>query len=87
MASWLDTFKTELNTNTMKNPLDTILPKIGIHRPGGAKPPTIKPSPLKAKAKETTNVIGDDFKKVETTVKSWLLPIIIILIIFNIGKK
>jgi hypothetical protein len=80
MASWADTFKSYLNTNTMKNPLDTLLPKIGINRPNHDKPPIIKPSPIKAKANEEVKALGDSLSK-------YLPLIVVVVLVFALGGK
>jgi hypothetical protein len=87
MASWSDTFKSYLNTNTMKNPLDSILPKIGINRPNGAKPPVIKPSPIKAKVKDTVTKVNTSLKGFETDVSYIVIFIIIGYILWFITDR
>jgi hypothetical protein len=81
MSSWSETLKKEFNTNTIANPLDKILPKMGIKRAKGDTNGIVRPSPIKAKAK-------NDFNIVKTDIKSLIFPIIIILIVFEmIGRK
>jgi hypothetical protein len=87
MATWLETIKSYGTTNTMKNPLDSILPKIGINRPNGAKPPIIKASPIKEKTKSTV----DEIKKDITDVKAKVTPVIffgvIAFLVYTFAKK
>jgi hypothetical protein len=75
------------NTNTMKNPLDSILPKIGINRPNGAKPPVIKPEPIVTKAK--TGIAN--VKKDITDIKAKVTPLVffgaIAFLIYTFSKK
>lgn len=89
MASWKDTFKSYLTTDTMKNPLDTLFPNLR-KKVTGENPPVIKPSPIKAKAKDTVTKAKEAIKtgvnKVEKTTSRTILIVGAIGIIYLMSK-
>lgn len=79
MASWKDTFKAYLTTDTMKNPLDTMFPTLR-KKLTGDNPPVIKPSPLKAKVNEEVKGLSDSLTK-------YLPLLVVVVLVFALGNN